>query len=954
MTDRNSTDREALALFERMLDIPAEDRDEFLAQHCGSDAVRRRVLAMLKADSGAGGLLEQDADRRLAELSVDRPAESRPAPARIGPYRVVERIGQGGMATVYRAERADQDFEQTVALKLILPSRRSEHWESRFLQERQILASLQHPNIAALLDGGLSDGGEPYFAMEFVDGLPITGYCDEHRLTIDRRIRLFLSVCDAVGYAHGKLIVHRDLKPSNILVDDSGLPKLLDFGIAKLLSDDRGDRTETTLRALTPDYAAPEQFAGGQVTTAVDIYALGGLLFELLSGSRPFADTRGSALDMERRIRETGAPTFSRLFSTLEPAERERAAAARGLAPGRLRRAIGGDLENIALKALRAEPERRYSTAESLAADLRRYLDGLPVQARADTAWYRLKKFATRHPIGVPLGALAVIGLLFSTGIALHQADQAETAAARARLQAARANETRDFVTSLFEFAAPDKALGERLTARQLLDLGANRVNEQLAGQPGLRAEMLLLLANTYAQLGLYDTALPLAQQASELQASLNDTGLQADTLLVRARLQRLKGEFEQAITLLDRAAGLAGNADDARRSALLVERGEVHREQAQFDLAEVAFNEALALDQARLAPTADIARDLYRLGTLKFSAGDSELALTLLREAASRLAEGGAANTTRHASIQHDIGVMLIQRGELNRAQRILEDVRDARTTLLGEQHPDLATTLKELAGIARQQGASEEAERLYLQALAINETMLGSEHPETSNNLNSLAVFYRGLGDDERALDYAQRALAGATRAYGPRHPTVGLMTVNVASMQRMLGDLAAARQSVTAGLDIIVGALGEEHHLAGVAYNALAGIQQDQGENAAAEANYRRALAVFEATAGANHPHTVSILNGLASVLMQNGQIDEAEQHYRRAVETATAALPADHPNLAIVQLGLARVAASRGRCGEATALGTTYLPVLQAARQHERPDVRAAAETIRACN
>lgn len=459
--------------------------------------------------------------------------------------------------------------------------------------------------------------------MEFVNGLPITTYCDRNRLSINQRIRLFLPVCDAVNYAHGNLIVNRDLKPSNILVDDNGLPKLLDFGIAKLLSDRTTDRTQTSLRALTPDYAAPEQFVGAQITTAVDVYALGGLLYELLTGRRPFGDVGGSALEVERAVRERGAQTFAQFLATVDPVDLEQAAASRRLGKGRLLRAISGDLENIALKALRAEPERRYTTADALAADLRRYLAGLPVLARADTTWYRVRKFVTRHPVGVPLSAVGVICLLLSTSFALHQSNQAKTAAALARLEAARANETRDFVTSLFEFANPDKSLGDRLTARQLVDLGASRVNEELRGQPETRAEMLLLLANTYGQLGSYDEAQLLAEQADELYASISDHEARLDAMIVRARLARMKGEFDDATVLLDKAASMAAVGDDARRATMLVERGEVLREQAQFEQAEAAFEEALAMDRARFAPSSDIARDLYRLGTLKFSTGE-------------------------------------------------------------------------------------------------------------------------------------------------------------------------------------------------------------------------------------------------------------------------------------------------------------------------------------------
>ena len=952
MTSTRDIKNRALELFDELVDIDEDKRTDYLDAHCDDPDVRRKVEAMLRADKSDWNLLEKGADQHLADLTVDEAAQPAP-PEKIGNYRIVDRLGEGGMATVYRAERSDQEFEQTVALKLILPTRQTEHWQARFLQERQILASLRHPNIAVLLDGGITDEGQPYFAMEYVDGRPLTEFCDSERLSISRRVRLLLAVCDAVSYAHTNLIVHRDLKPSNILVDAGGQPKLLDFGIAKILSDEDTSRTQTTLRALTPDYAAPEQFTGGAVTTAVDVYALGGLLYELLCGRRPFANVTGSALDIEREIRKRGAPSFTQVEQVIEPAKQEGIAVARRLSWRRLQRTIRGDLENIALKALRKEPERRYVSVEAMAADLRRYLDGLPVEARADTAWYRIRKFASRHPVGVPLGAAAVLGLVLTSGFALQQAREAEMAAAVARLEAAKANETRDFVTSLFEFAGPDKSLGDQLTARQLLDLGANRVNQELASQPELHAEMLLLLANTYGQLALYDTALPLAEQAAELYASIGDDALQVDALLALARLRRQKGDFAEATAFLDSAEALLASAGDASRSALLVERGEVSREQAQFDTAREAFEAALQFDQERVASAAEIARDLYRLGTLEFSAGDSELGLELLRDAAGRLVDSGFENTTQYASIRHDVGVMLIQRGDLAGAKEVLEAVRESRQKLLGEQHPDLAGTLKELAGIARQQGESDEAERLYLASLAINESMLGSKHPETANSLNSLAVFYRGLGNDEQALRFATRAVAGAREAYGPGHPTVGLMTVNVGSMQRMLGDLDSAEASVTEGLGILVAALGEGHHLAGVGYNALAGVQQAQGNTADAEPNYRKALEIFDATAGAAHPHSVSILNGLATLLVETGRIEEAEASYRRAVEIGTAALPPEHPNLAIVQMGLANVLTTRGQCDEARELEGRYGDILRAAGQDTRPDIAAAFDAVGAC-
>lgn len=944
-------ERKALEVFEALLDLDASQHESFIDEHCTDPALRKRVQTLLRADARAQGLLEKGADEHLAELSInDAPAQA--DPEQIGPYRIVGRLGEGGMATVYHAERSDQDFEQTVALKLISPMRQSEHWHQRFVQERQILASLHHPNIALLFDGGIAESGQPYFAMEYVGGAPITEYCDSERLDVRSRLGMLLAVCDAVSYAHSNLIVHRDLKPSNILVDENGQPKLLDFGIAKILSDENTSRTQTSMRALTPDYAAPEQFVGGPVTTAADVYALGGLLFELLVGRRPFARVSGSALDIEREVRSRGAPSFARLAADFNEQERNTIASARNASWRRLRRAIEGDLENIALKALRQEPERRYASVEALAADLRRYLEGLPVEARADTVGYRLRKFASRHPIGVPLGLVAITALMVTSGLALHQAQQAETAAALARLEAAKANETRDFVTSLFEFAGPDKSLGEQLTARQLLDLGSARIDEQLATQPELHAEMSLLLANTYGQLGLYETALPLANQSADLFASVNENAKQFDATLALARLYRQTGDFAASATFLERAEALLDSSSGAARSTLLVERGELGREQAQFDSARAAFEEALVLDRERNAPAQDIARDLYRLGTLEFSSGDNNLGLDLLRQAAAQLEAGNADYTTQYASIQHDIGVMLIQRGELAEARNVLEGVRESRMRLLGGEHPDVAVTLKELAGISRQEGHSDEAERLYLEALAINEAMLGNEHPETANNLNSLAVFYRGLGNDAKALEFAQRALVGASKVYGAKHPTVGLMTVNVGSMQRMLGQLDAALGTTSDGLSILVGVLGEEHHLSGVAYNALAGVQHDRGNTADAEANYRRALAIFATTAGPNHPHNVSILNGLGTLLLETDRLDEAGAVYAQAVEVGTGALPPNHANLATVQLGLAHVAALTGQCDKARQLYAEYGPIIEASN-NARQGVRAVQVVAENC-
>lgn len=936
-----SNDAEVLRLFDEVADLSEAERHSYLKKHCPDQAVRDRVLAMLAVDTQTEGLLDLPAAEKFAPLAGDAGAEES-LPQRIGPYRISRLLGRGGMAIVYLAEREVDDFRQTVALKVVQPSRLSPQWRDRFLQERQILASMSHPHIAQLLDGGMSSEGGPYFAMEYIDGLPITQHCDRLRLDIRKRLELLIPICDAVSYAHRNLIVHRDLKPSNILIDTHGQPKLLDFGIAKLLSDADSSLTMTGQRAMTPDYAAPEQFSGAPVTTATDVYALGILLYELLAGRRPFDTAGKSPYELEKQIVD-GAPTsFGGLSSTTDEGERGRIAAARGVSWQRLVRSLAGDLENVALKAIRAEPERRYTSASALSDDLRRYLAGLPVRARADSAWYRVSKFVGRHRLGVALGAGALVALLASTGFAIHQARQAEMAAQAATLEAQRATETRDFLASLFESARPDKSLGERLTVRELLDQGARRIDQELAGQPEIQAEMTLLMGETYGQLGLFESALPRIERSVALFPAQSEKQLEARLSL--ARLHRLMGNFEAANEQLQSLAEQETDAPEGIRSSILVERGEVAREQASYEEAQTAFEAALKIDQAAGDAEA-VARDLYRLASLNVSTGNNDEALRLMEQAIAQQQSFGATTSTMFASIQHDLGVLLIQKGELERAGKTLEQARDLRERMLGDAHPDVAATVKELAVIARMQGNNERAEQFYLRALSINETMLGTDHPETANNLNSLAVFYRGIGENERALEFARRALAGAQVIYGSTHPTVGIMTTNVGNLLRMVGELEEAKSTIEEGLSVILATVGAEHQLAGVAENALAGTLYDLGEYEPASDRFRSALDTFSAAVGPEHPHMLQIRTGLARTLLALKQHSEAAQQFQAAAEVGEKALPSGHINTRIAWLGLARVRAEAGECASAEALFQEHI---EAVRETTDPAHRTAIE------
>ncbi len=475
--------RRVAAILDEVLELPPAEQAGYLELACGGDpGLRSDVEALLAADASSGEFLEVPAAEYLTSVfgaALPGAGGGIAAGTRIGSFRVVRELAHGGMGEVYLAQRADGQFEQQVALKLVRSGMDSAEVHRRFLAERQILARLHHPHIAGLLDGGLTAEGRPWFAMEYIAGAQLKAWCDSRGMGIPERLRLFADVCEAVRYAHQSLVVHRDLKPSNILVTDDGEVKLLDFGIAKLLEsgpdgDGRGDggaepATRTELRALTPEYAAPEQLRGEPVTTATDVYALGAILYELLTGRRPHQFPRRSPAEIER------------IVCDIDPD------------PPRL----GGELDAILLRALQKEPARRYPSAEALLEDLRRWRDGLPVRARPDSALYRVRKFVRRHRLGVVAGGALVLSLIGGLAATLHQA-RAKTR------EAAKAREVTDFVVNLFQVADPAESRGREVSAGELLARGVRRVDSALGRQPEVQEELLGVLGRIHRELGLY------------------------------------------------------------------------------------------------------------------------------------------------------------------------------------------------------------------------------------------------------------------------------------------------------------------------------------------------------------------------------------------------------------------------------------------------------------------
>ena len=523
------------ALFLDALRHAPEERGAFLQSACGDDAtLRREVTELLQADAAAtaadflGAPIQPVADLLGA---VDRTESDESLQGRnVGPYALVRRLGHGGMGDVYLALR-EQPFRQYVALKLIRGGLETPDLRLRFEMERQILAALNHPHIARLLDGGTTADGLAYFAMEYVEGEPITAYADRQRLSLDDRLRLFAQVCHAVHYAHQNLIVHRDLKPSNILVaeDGAGRPhvKLLDFGVAKLLNPALTSLgmpvTQTMARLLTPDYASPEQVRGLPVTTASDVYSLGVLLYELLCGHRPYRLTLYSAPEVERIVCEQDPERPSTRALKDEPiAGRDgttrvitaaEVSAARRLPADRLRRRLRGDLDNVVMTALRKEPARRYASARQLAIDVERHLAGLPVEARPNTLGYRVQKFVVRHRTPVVAALLAIAALVAALSMSLGQEARVRAERDRAEVALATSEEVNAFLLALFMASEPGDVLGDTTAVRTLLERGVVRA-EALADQPAAQARLLHVLGEAYLELGSYARADTLLRQA--------------------------------------------------------------------------------------------------------------------------------------------------------------------------------------------------------------------------------------------------------------------------------------------------------------------------------------------------------------------------------------------------------------------------------------------------------
>ncbi len=867
---------EVRGLFEELVDLSPAEREARLPGVSDAE-LAARVRRLLDADSEAEGFLETPAVAMAAGL-LD---EGEAVPDRIGPYRVLRRLGRGGMGEVLLAERADGLFEQRVAIKLLRRGMASEDVLARFARERRILARLEHPHIARLLDGGATEDGRPYFVMELVEGEPITAYCRSRSALVSERVRLLLDACDAVAAAHRSLVVHRDLKPSNVLVTADGNVKLLDFGIAKVLGgDDTGAPdvdTRTDLRLLTPAYAAPEQILGEPVTAATDVWALGALAYELLTGTLPQRREGRSPSALAAAAAETVERPSQRVAG--EPLERVPVAQPTESDRRRFERQLRGDLDNVLVTALRREPERRYGSVTALAGDFRRHLDGRPVKARPDTLSYRAGKFVRRNRVGVAAAALVVASLVGGLVATERQRSRAEANARAAAAHARRADAVKEFLIGLFEIADPEQS-GGALPASALLDQAGRRLETELAAEPEIQADLLEAVARIDRGIGRLDPAEDLARRSLSVRQKILPPG---------------DGAIGRSLATL---------------GAITMDRGKL--DEAEKQLAE-ALKIVEAKDGARSLAAARVRSDYAQVLFWKGDVATAEKLEGSVYEAYRAELGDDSVQTAIHL---RNRGIL---REELDRLDDAEADGRASQAVLerrLGPEHPNLGQSYCNLAVLLDRRGKSEEAEKWFLRSLQVRRKALGPDHRVVGQTLQLLALFYLNQGRlDESETNYRQ-ALA-LFRAIEPKHFEVGKCLNGLALVASRRGRYAESEATLGEVIALFDEVLGPKHTFSWQARGNRAEQIALQGRLDEAEKIQREVAAKLVQINGPDSYEAVEAEGRLGETLRKQGRAAEALPLHRKALEHQRKLYGENHVTVALAQYQVAADLLALGR-------------------------------------
>ncbi len=850
-------ERRIVELLGRALELEGSAQRKFLDGSClGDPDLRAEIDAMLEEDSAFGdSFLEAPAvasfsDTPTRELRDDDSMQS-PVPEWIGPYRIAGTLGQGGMGTVYLGEQ-EEPVRRRAAIK-VLGAIHDRRRLRRFAAESQALARLHHPNVASLYEVGTTDEEHPYVAMEPVDGTAITLWCDQRRLPLKERIELFFGVCAGVRHAHEKGVLHRDLKPDNVLVTEvDGRPtaKVIDFGIARALGDplhsDSGPMTLENQIVGSPAYMCPEAAAGVRdVDTRSDVYSLGLLLYELLAGVPPF-DTRGVDLViLLRRVAREERPAPNARFAELDSERQGEIAGARGLGGARaLARRLRGDLDAIVAKAIALDPDNRYGSPADLAADLERHLDHQPVVARPATLAYVARRFLRRRSGLVASIALLILALAVGVVARTGEARRANLEARRATRTLAESQAVSEFLVGLFEVADPRRARGENVTARELLDAGAEQLRYRFSDQPLAKARIMGTIGGIYSQLGVYERAeallkAGLAIHEAELGADHPQTAAKVHEL---AELYRLTGRYEDAEPLFRRALDLreaAPGLDPLDLAKTVRGLGRVILEQGRFAEAEPFAWRALAFTEAALGGDhPEVATDLDRLGAVYY------------------------------------------RQGQLATAEPLRARALAIRERALGPDHPEVASSLNNLGVLYQDQGRNDEAAAHHRRALAIREKVLGPDHRHVASSLTNLGRLYRDLGRSEEAEPLLRRALEIKRQVLEPDHPHVANSLLYLSDLLQDQGRLEEAESLARDAVEIRERVFGPDHPETLDAVASLAKVLRRQRRYAEAEPLYERALGALDPSSPPADPAVATTARDYSLLLRALGRGAEAE--------------------------------------------------------------------------
>lgn len=872
-------------IFSKALELDKSERVSFIKNACrGDPKLRDEVLSLIDAHEMPGMLDRPIDDIRLSAISLAK--EDRMKGKIIGNYRIIDELGHGGMGSVYLVIRADGEFDQRAALKLMHNPFATDRQIKRFKSERQILASLEHDNIARLLDGGVTDSGQPYYVMELVDGLPIDQYCEENTLTVNERLELFMDVCKAVQYAHRKLIVHRDLKPSNILVTNDGRIKLLDFGIAKVLGDEgpsapNAPLTRPGLLPLTPSYSSPEQILGREVNISSDIYQLGVVLYELLSCCKPYDIYRKTPAEIEHTICEEIPEPPSTAVGNIrqEAGDAPRVIHSVPARPQQLKKKLMGDLDTIILHAMQKEPERRYESAEQLGTDIRLYLSNRPVTAHPDSRIYRIGKYVNRHRWGLSATMAIFLSLIIGIGVAVWQAREAREALVKTEEALSRAESLHGFLTDLFLPGALNRPSGEMPGTEELLEKGAQQALDGDISEPAERLGMLVTLADIYIRRGWPDQARPLLDAAVTLGERYSDEWPQdlARALYLQARIASWDGERDKSEKLYLEAENILNESGQFWELYARVKSGRGYLEYYRgnytrvLDIAEPLFEEL----EGRNHP------DLHLRNRI----------LNLL------------ANTYSYL-------------GDLKKADEFQTEVIDNYRELDGEDSRTYAISLTNSVKIKYNSGQFEKAEENALEAISIYDKLYEKPTSVMSVTYGALAVSRLLEGRFEEALSTLETAGIYFARV---RDKDFGKWEVPKIYKGMMLANMQRWREAEPYLLDFRE-RFDEVHH--SMLFTSLDGLlaetlcstgKVEQGKAVLAEWNKRNEPAKSPV-------YRAKIYDAKAKCLKKEGDTGKAMEEIAKAIEVMK--YPGRAMERANRKLFYARLLAEEGHAGEAS--------------------------------